>query len=150
MSIDWKAGLSLAEYINLRNSGKLESAERPKSCGRCQGCGCLWAHGSYSRHLEEGDVSADISIQRWKCRYCGNTESCQPPFAVPRSRYTARVMGAGLDGYADRPTSYRLEVVKLGERGPSPSQLFRWVKAVAKKSKELLPPAGQTNSAPKD
>ena len=37
MSIDWKAGLSLAEYINLRNSGKLESAERPKSCGRCRG-----------------------------------------------------------------------------------------------------------------
>lgn len=138
MSIDWKAGSSLAEYINLRKSGKLEAAERPSKCLGCQGCGCFWAHGSYIRHLEEGEVSEDIAIPRWKCKHCGGTESSRPPFAVSRCQYTVRVMGAGLDGYAGRPTSYRSEVVKLGETGPSPSQLFQWVKAIAKKSKEIL------------
>ena len=138
MSIDWKAGVSLAEYIKLRNSGKLEAAERPKRCLACQERGCFWAHGSYSRHLEEGNVSADIAIPRWKFRYCGKTDSSPPPFAVPRCRYTIKVIGAGLDGYAARFTSYRSEVVKLGESGPSPSQLFQWVKEVARKASGLL------------
>ena len=138
MSINWKAGTSLAENINLRNSGKLETAERPKRCWDCRECDCYWAHGSYSRHLEEGELSTVIAVPRWKCRHCGSTQSSPPSFAVPRCRYTIRVMGAGLDGYAERLTSYRSEVVKLGETGPSPSQLFQWVKEVARKVGALL------------
>jgi hypothetical protein len=48
------------------------------------------------------------------------------------------VMGAGVGGYAGRLTSYRAEVVKLGEVGPSPSQLFKWVKEIARKASGLL------------
>ena len=138
MSIDWKAGASLAEHINLRDSGKLVASDRPAKCLGCKECGCFWAHGSYSRHLEEGEVSADVKVARWKCRYCGSTQSSQPPFAVPRCRYTVKVMGAGLDGYAGQPTTYRSEVVKLGEVGPSPSQLFQWVKEIGRKASRLL------------
>lgn len=138
MSIDWKAGASLAEHINLRDSGKLVVSDRPAKCLGCEECGCFWAHGSYSRHLEEGGVSAEIKVARWKCRNCGSTESSQPPFAVPRCRYTVRVMGSGLDGYVEQLTTYRSEVAKLGEVGPSPSQLFQWVKWLARKASGLL------------
>jgi len=47
-------------------------------------------------------------------------------------------MGAGVGGYAGGLTSYRMEVVKLGEVGPSPSQLFQWVKEIAGKANGLL------------
>lgn len=138
MSIEWEGGENLAEYIKLRESGKLNVGQRPKICRSCSETNCFWAHGSYSRHLEEGELSADIKVPRWKCGPCGSTESSPPSFAVPRCRYTKRVMGAGVGGYAGRLTSYRREVVKLGEVGPSPSQLFQWVKEIAGKANGLL------------
>jgi hypothetical protein len=42
-----------------------------------------------------------------------------------------KVVAAGVQGYAVSRTTYRDEVAKLGETGPSPTQLFRWVRLLA-------------------
>lgn len=138
MSIDWKAGQSLANFLELRKSGQLKGPERPKSCVSCSEVNCYWAHGSYCRHLEEGDIAEDIQVPRWKCKWCGATVSIVPWFVVRGRRYTVRVISAGVEAYASKLTSYRGEVVKLGESGPSPAQLFQWVKLLSDAAEGLL------------
>lgn len=138
MSILWKVGACLAEFQKLREKGLLEPFERPKFCSDCQRCDCFWAHGSYSRKVEEGPECAEISIVRWKCRWCGHTRSEPPYFVVPKRRYSVRVLAAGIQNYALRTTTYRDEVCVLGESGPSPSQLFRWVATLSEKADGLL------------
>jgi hypothetical protein len=138
MSILRKAGLCLAEYLKLREAGKLPAPERPKSCGPCRKVNCYWAHGSYRRRVEEGSENEEIRVPRWKCRWCGGTQSEPPYFVVPNRRYAVKVLAAGVQGYAVNPTKYRDEVAKLGETGPSPAQLFRWVKLLGEKAKTVL------------
>jgi len=138
MCILRKGGLCLAEYVKLRDAGLLEVPERPKFCIDCQECNCFWAHGSYPRTVEEGAVSAEIRVPRWKCRWCSGTLSEPPFFVVPKRRYTVRVLAAGVQIYASIPTTYRDEVWELGEAGPSPAQLFRWVKLLSEQAKGLL------------
>lgn len=138
MSIDWEAGESLAQFLELRKSGQLKKPERPKSCLLCGERDCYWVHGNYRRHLEEGAIAEEIRIPRWKCKWCGGTASIAPQFAVRRRRYTVKVIAAGVEGYGSKPASYRGEVAKLGEAGPSPAQLFQWVKLVADRAGGLL------------
>lgn len=127
MSIFWNAARCLSEYIDLRDRGALGEPERPRECEACGEVDCYWAHGSYSRKVEEGEIRAEIAVPRWKCRWCAATLSVLPCFVVPWCRYTMRVIAAGVTSYATKPTTYRDEVMKLGETGPSPVQLFRWV-----------------------
>lgn len=138
MSIDWEAGKSLANLLELGRSGLLKKPERPKSCRSCGEEECYWAHGSYLRHLEEGEIAADIRIPRWKCKWCGGTVSIAPWFVVRGRRYTVKVIAAGVEAYATEPTTYRREVVKLGEAGPSPVQLFQWVKLLVERAGGFL------------
>ena len=138
MSILRKASLCLSEYLKLREAGKLRGPERPKSCGPCQKVNCYWAHGSYRRRVEEGSENAEIQVPRWKCRWCGGTQSEAPYFVVPNRRYAVKVLAAGVQGYAVNPTKYRDEVSKLGETGPSPAQLFRWVRLLGEKAERVL------------
>jgi hypothetical protein len=138
MIILWKGSACLAEFLESREKGLLERSERPKFCGDCQKSDCYWAHGSYARRVEEGPERADISIPRWKCRWCGHTYSELPYFVVPRRRYAVRVLAAGVQRYASSRTTYRDEVSLLGETGPSPAQLFRWVELLGGRAKGVL------------
>ena len=138
MSILGKAGACLGEFLKLREKGQLVVPERPKFCGNCQKFDSYWAHGSYSRKVEEGSEKAEIKVPRWKCCWCGRTRSELPYFVVPRRRYTATVLAAGVQIYAVNSTTYRDEVSKLGESGPSPAQAFRWVELLCQKAKGLL------------
>lgn len=138
MSIFWNAARCLSEYMDLKERGKLGEPERPGDCGKCGEVDCYWAHGSYSRKVEEGEIRAEIEIRRWKCSWCAATLSVLPCFVVPRCRYTMRVIAAGVASYATKPTTYRDEVMKLGESGPSPAQLFRWVACFVERAKGLL------------
>lgn len=45
-----------------------------------------------------------------------------------------KVIAAGIEINAMEPTSYRRELVKLGEAGPSPAQLFQWVKLLVERA----------------
>jgi hypothetical protein len=128
MSIIWFVAKSLAEYLKLMEEGKLGKPGRPKEC-KCGERDCFWVHGSYRRWVEAFAERAEIEIYRLKCRFCGKTFSIMPCFVVPRCRYAMEVIAGGVEGYVTTKTSYRQEVVKLGI-GPSPAQLFQWVKGL--------------------
>lgn len=126
MTIFWFIAKSLAEYLKLMKEGTLGKPERPKEC-KCGERNCFWVHGVYWRWVEAYAESEELEIHRFKCRYCGGTVSVYPCFVVPGCRYAMEIIASGVEGYATKKTSYRREVVKVG-MGPSPSQLFRWVK----------------------
>lgn len=136
MIIFWFTAKSLAEYLKLKDEGKLGKPERPKNCN-CGKSNCFWVHGFYERWVEAYAESKKIEIHRFKCSFCGGAVSVLPCFVVPQCRYAMEVIAGGIEGYATTETSYRKEVTKLGMK-PSPSQLFRWVACLLNKTEELI------------
>jgi hypothetical protein len=135
MIIFFFAAESLAKFLELMKQGLLEW-QRPERC-QCGEEDCFWVHGSYWRIVEEYELREKIEVKRYKCQWCGVTVSLLPCFVIPRRRYSMNVIASGVEAYGSKATSYREEVKKLGELGPSHTQLFGWVELVLKRVKEL-------------
>lgn len=142
MNIPSFSSLCLSEYQKQEEEGRLGKPQPPRFCLK-EDCGkedCYWCNGSYSRTVLEADQHIEISVPRFKCKFCGKTCSILPCFVVPYCQYTMKVIAEGVEGYAVEPkeTSYRNEAGKLGGTGPSPTQLFRWVALFVKRIESLL------------
>lgn len=138
MIIFWFGAKCLAEYLKLKEEGRLGSPERPRECEKCKGKDCYWSNGCYTRVVEDGDKKAEIEVVRFECRRCGKTISMMPIFVVPKRRYAMKVIASGIEEYATRVSSYRGAVTRLGPVGPSPGQLFVWVATLIERVDVLL------------
>jgi hypothetical protein len=138
---------SLAEYVQREGDVTVERPSRCENptCGRSNG---FWRHTGYKRTAREGELSVELRIERFLCKYCGLVVSCLFDFLIPYVVFTASLVGAVVQEYGCAPTSYRnlsgnntpLNSAQDGAAGPRPShvQIFRWVRRVAMHSKVLL------------
>ena len=129
---------SLAEYLE---KGKESEVSRPERCPipSCGRQGCFWKHTAYQRHVQDGDGSVRIRIQRFMCRYCGLVVSCLFSFLVPYRRYSARVVAESIEVYATAPATMPLESYRktAGDRDCTRMTVFRWVELLGAKSQAL-------------
>lgn len=79
---------SLEQHLQTLSENR--EAYRPHLCPRC-GFGTLWAHGSYGRKADRGDVGKKnlnpIPIPRYLCAGCERTCSRVPECIAPRRWY---------------------------------------------------------------
>ena len=126
---------SLENYVAA--GGKYE-VERPKTCAACGRSNCFWKHSTYSRIACEGELTAEVKIQRFICKYCSLVISCLFSFLVAYRRYTASLIGQCIEAYGASPNSYREVAGSLcGDIGLR-SSVFRWVNLLSVKARELL------------
>jgi hypothetical protein len=126
---------SLEGYV--ATGGKYE-VERPKSCVSCGKSDCFWKHSTYNRIACEGELTAEVTIQRFICKYCSLVISCLFSFLVAYRRYTAHLIGQCIEAYGAKPNSYREVAGSLcGDIGIR-SSVFRWTNLLSVKASQLL------------
>ena len=129
---------SLAEYLS---DGKGYEVSRPAVCPwvSCGESNCFWKHTAYSRDVLDNEEPVSLTIQRFKCRYCGLVVSYLFSFLVPYRRYSATVVAGSAELYATAPVlkalaSYR----KIADNvGCARMSVFRWVESLGTKSQGL-------------
>jgi hypothetical protein len=126
---------SLEGYVAA--GGKYE-VERPKSCVSCGKSDCFWKHSTYNRTACEGELTAEVRIQRFICKYCSLVISCLFSFLVAYRRYTASLIGQCIEAYGAKPNSYRKVAGNLcGDIGLR-SSVFRWTNLLSGRASQLL------------
>jgi len=129
---------SLAEYLEKGQECEVSRPERcpTPSCGEQD---CFWKHTAYHRHVQEGDESVRIRVQRFMCRYCGLVVSCLFSFIVPYRRYSASVVAGNIETYAMAPVAVPLESYRkiAGDRGCTRMSVFRFVDLLGTKARGL-------------
>jgi Domain of unknown function (DUF6431) len=135
MKIPYFAGDTLITFVNCaRSLGQkvtqdgtewtiYEAAvEAPVGClaPHCGSVKRLRGNGSYGRQVIEGLVFVIIMIRRFRCVDCGGTVSRPPSFLVPYRRFTAQVVSAAIEQYAENARSYEgisLDLSQMHEEG---------------------------------
>lgn len=144
-SLSQKRVTSLKDFW--KRMGKILRAARPdEPCWSCKALECYWRHGGYTRWLEEAGKICEVAVERFKCKFCGETVSVFPCFAVSHCRYTLPEMADGVEGYATTETTYKEELKRMGAveqltdklPGPSLSQLWRWTDRLSERAELLL------------
>jgi hypothetical protein len=135
---------SLAQYVARSEEVVVERPCRcqNEACGRTGG---FWKHTGYKRKAREGELSVELTIERFLCKYCGLVVSCLFDFLIPYVVFTANLVGKVVQEYGSEQTSYRTlsgsnDSLSEDGAGPRPShvQVFRWVKRVASQSRVLV------------
>jgi hypothetical protein len=86
----------------------------------------------------EGELAAEVTIQRFICKYCSLVISCLFSFLVAYRRYTASLIGQCVEAYGAKPNSYRKVAGSLcGDIGLR-SSVFRWTNLLSVKASQLL------------
>jgi hypothetical protein len=126
---------SLEDYIA---AGSKKEVERPKSCVSCGKSDCFWKHSTFNRIACEGELTAEVTIQRFICKYCSLVISCLFSFLVAYRRYTAHLIGQCVETYGAKPNGYREVAGNLcGDIGLR-SSVFRWTNLLSAKASQLL------------
>lgn len=125
---------SLKEY---EKDKARQEASPPAECPRCRLADVFWRHGSYLRQVKEWAEKAAVKIHRYICKECSLTLSCLYGFVVAHRRCSAKMVAEAIEGYATEPTSYR-EVAWSKEAEASSSSIYRWVRDICGKGKQLL------------
>jgi hypothetical protein len=126
---------SLGDYIA---AGSKHEVERPKDCASCGNSACFWKHSTYNRIACEGELTAEVKVQRFICKYCSLVISCLFNFLVAYRRYTASLIGQCIEAYGAKPNSYREVAGNLcGDIGVR-SSIFRWTNLLSAKASQLL------------
>lgn len=141
MIVIWIAYSCASEYLELAKRGMQVRPTPPERCVSvdCERKGCYWRHGSYRRDVLDGECAGEVTVERFKCKFCKVTISMLPAFLVPKRWHSMRLIAQKCQRYASEETSYRKEANgPCEEPTSSSSQIWRWVDFISKKAKSLL------------
>jgi hypothetical protein len=105
---------SVRDFFN--RGGEVE-IPRPAEClyAQCLLKRPLRKNGSYLRQVVYWGLAFLVYVYRFRCSRCGKTISCPYSWLVPYCRFTAEVIAAGIERYADSNVSYRDVSTELSE-----------------------------------
>lgn len=105
---------SVVEYFK---KGEEVEVPRPEQClfEECRLKQSLRKNGSYTRQVIYWGICFLVQIFRFRCRGCGKTVSCPYGWLVPYCRFSAEVIAAGVEAYAQQDCSYLDLSIELSE-----------------------------------